>query len=179
MGSQKVRHNSASQQQQLYTKNCANWFKTSRLFITTKEDFILMFLLFLFQIDRIFSNTVRRTFFLRLIECKLQAWHFIGPKTVYMYLLKMRTTMVVQSSNHVQLLQLNGLLLPGSSVPRGEISQARILEWAVLCFSRASVQPKDWICVSCTAGGFFTIEPPGKPKDTIQLPKSRIWLIWY
>ena len=131
--------------------------------------------MFLFQINRVFSSTVRRTFFLRLIEWKVQAWHYIGPETVYMYLLKMRTTMVVmvQSSNHVQLLQLDGLLLPGSSVPRGEISQARTLEWAVLCFSRGFVQPKDWISVSCTAGGFFITEPPGKPEGTIQLPKIK------
>ena len=139
-----------------------------------------MFLLFLFQINRIFSSTVWGTFFLWLIECHLQAWHYIGPKTVYMYLLKMRTIMVVvvHSSNHVQLLQINGLLLSGSSVPREGISQA-ILKQAVLCFSRGSVQSKDRICVSCTAGEFFTTEPPGNLRIPYSYPKSRIWLIWY
>ena len=42
--------------------------------------------------------------------------------------------------------------LPGSSVPR--ISQARILEWVAIFFSRRS---------SALAGRFFTTEPPGKP----------------
>ena len=36
--------------------------------------------------------------------------------------------------------------LPGSSVHG--ISQARILEWAALSFSRGSSQSRDWICVS-------------------------------
>ena len=43
---------------------------------------------------------------------------------------------------------------PGSSV-RG-IFQARILEWVVIPFSRASSQPRDRTWVSCIAGGFFT-----------------------
>ena len=36
------------------------------------------------------------------------------------------------------------------------ISQARILEWVAISFSRASSQPRDQTCVSCMAGGFFT-----------------------
>ena len=43
---------------------------------------------------------------------------------------------------------------PGSSV-RG-IFQARILEWVVIPFSRASSRPRDRTWVSCIAGGFFT-----------------------
>ena len=42
--------------------------------------------------------------------------------------------------------------LPGSSVPM--ISQARILEWVAIFFSRRS---------SALAGRFFTTEPPGNP----------------
>ena len=53
---------------------------------------------------------------------------------------------------------------PDSSV-RG-ISQARILEWVAISFSRGSSRPKDWTCISCTAGGFFTTEPPGKPRKS-------------
>ena len=52
--------------------------------------------------------------------------------------------------------------LPGSSVHG--ISQARILEWVAISFSRGSSQFRDWIHVSCTAGRFFTTEPPGKPQ---------------
>ena len=37
------------------------------------------------------------------------------------------------------------------------ILQARILEWAVIPFSRGSIRTRDWTQVSCTAGRFFTI----------------------
>ena len=46
---------------------------------------------------------------------------------------------------------------PGSSVHG--ISQARILEWAAISFSRGSFRPRDQThvsCVSCVAGRFFT-----------------------
>ena len=43
---------------------------------------------------------------------------------------------------------------PGSSVHG--ISQARILEWVAISFSRGSSQPRDQTRVSCTAGKFFT-----------------------
>ena len=46
---------------------------------------------------------------------------------------------------------------PGSSVHG--ISQARILEWVAISFSRGSSQPRDRTSVSCIAGGFFTTEP--------------------
>ena len=49
----------------------------------------------------------------------------------------------------------------GSSI-KG-ISQARILEWVAISFSRGSSQPKDRTHIFCIAGGFFTTEPPGKP----------------
>ena len=44
-----------------------------------------------------------------------------------------------------------------------EISQARILEWIAISFSRGSSWPRDWIHISSLAGTFFTTEPPGKP----------------
>ena len=43
---------------------------------------------------------------------------------------------------------------PGSSVHG--ISQARILEWVAIPFSRGSSQPRTWTWVSYTAGRFFT-----------------------
>ena len=52
---------------------------------------------------------------------------------------------------------------PDSSVHG--ILQARIPGWAAVP-SRGSFQPRDGTCVSwesCTAGGFLTAEPPGKP----------------
>ena len=42
------------------------------------------------------------------------------------------------------------------------ISQARILEWVAVSFSRGSSWPRDWTSVSCIAGRFFTAEWPGK-----------------
>ena len=42
------------------------------------------------------------------------------------------------------------------------ILQARVLEWVALFSSRGSSQPRDRTRVSCIAGRFFTIEPPGK-----------------
>ena len=60
---------------------------------------------------------------------------------------------------------------PGSSVHG--ISQARILEWVAISFSRGSSWPRDQTCISCIAGGphiaggFFTTEPSGKPKTAI------------
>ena len=51
---------------------------------------------------------------------------------------------------------------PAGSSVHG-ISQARILEWVVISFSRGPSQPRDQTRVSCLAGGCFTTEPPGKP----------------
>ena len=53
---------------------------------------------------------------------------------------------------------------PSSSVCG--IFQASKLEWVALSFSRESSQPKSRAHISsnsCTAGAFFTAEPPGKP----------------
>ena len=55
--------------------------------------------------------------------------------------------------------------LPGSSLHG--ISQARVLEWVGISFSRGSSWPSDWTQVSCIAGGFFTAEPSGKPPHTL------------
>ena len=47
---------------------------------------------------------------------------------------------------------------PNSSVHG--ISQARILDWAAISFSRASSRPRDRTRVSCIAGGLFTSKSP-------------------
>ena len=44
--------------------------------------------------------------------------------------------------------------LPGSSIH--EISQARILEWGAISFSRSS-WPRDWTQISCLVGRRFTV----------------------
>ena len=38
-------------------------------------------------------------------------------------------------------------------------SQARVLEWVAMSFSRGSSQPRDWTWVSCIKGRLFTSEP--------------------
>ena len=66
-------------------------------------------------------------------------------------------------------LWLHRLTLCGSSVH--DVSQARILEWGVISYSRGSSQPRDETCVfyvsPALAGGFFTTsttweDSPGK-----------------
>ena len=51
------------------------------------------------------------------------------------------------------------------------ISQARMLEWVAISFSRESSLPRDRTHVSCLAGRFFTTEPPGKPPTYIRKVK--------
>ena len=48
---------------------------------------------------------------------------------------------------------------PGSPIPG--ILQAITLEWVAISFSRGSSRPRNQTHVSCTAGRFFTTEPPG------------------
>ena len=60
--------------------------------------------------------------------------------------------------------------LPGSS-DHG-ISQARILEWVAISFSRWSSPPKDWTWVSCIDRWFFTTEPSRKPWRLLGVAKS-------
>ena len=63
-------------------------------------------------------------------------------------------------------LQMTFCSLPVSSVH--EISQARILEWVAISFSRESSQSRDRTHVSCTAGGFFTAEYWGSPNTLVR-----------
>ena len=56
---------------------------------------------------------------------------------------------------------------PGSSVHG--ISQARIVEWDAIFFTRRSSQIRDQTCISCITGGFFTTESPGKPSNTSRI----------
>ena len=64
--------------------------------------------------------------------------------------------------SHVQLLA--SLWTVALQVPLSMgFSQARILEWVAIFFTRGSSQPRDWTWVSCIAGRFFTTELQGKP----------------
>ena len=46
--------------------------------------------------------------------------------------------------------------------PLSGISQARILQWVAISFSRGSSQPRNQTRISCLAEGLFTAEPLGK-----------------
>ena len=64
---------------------------------------------------------------------------------------------------------------PGCSVH--VTSQARILEWVAISFSRGSSRPRDQTQVNCLAGEFFSTEPAGKPLFTLTLPVCRAILL--
>ena len=63
---------------------------------------------------------------------------------------------------------------PGSSVHG--IPQAKILEWVAISFSRESSWPRNQTLISCTAGIFFTTEPPGKPLQSLPLSENSLSL---
>ena len=67
---------------------------------------------------------------------------------------------------------------PPSSSVHG-ISQARILEWVAVSFSRGSSWPRDQTCVSCIAGRFFTTESPGKHQIRSDQSLSHVLLLWH
>ena len=62
---------------------------------------------------------------------------------------------------------------PGSSVHG--ISQARILEWVAISFSRGSSRPRDWTWVSCTGRWRPTWEAPTELVAVLFLLKY----LWY
>ena len=65
---------------------------------------------------------------------------------------------------------------PGFSVHG--IFQARILEYIVVPSYRGSSRLKDQTRVSCTAGGFFTTEPPESPKGEYKSTQTRFFFFF-
>ena len=61
-------------------------------------------------------------------------------------------------------------ILPGSYIHG--ISQARILEWVAISFSRGSCPPRGWTHVSCIVGRLFTIWATTDYQRTIILPNN-------
>ena len=71
-----------------------------------------------------------------------------------------------------------GLWSPRPSA--SEMSQARILEWVPISFSRGSSQTRDGTRISCIGSRFFTIKLPGKPPSKIKLGEMDLWTWpWY
>ena len=62
--------------------------------------------------------------------------------------------------------------LPGFSVHG--ISQARILKWVVISSSRNLPYPGTEPMSPIVAGGFFTMEPPGKPYRSTTKDKGKL-----
>ena len=54
--------------------------------------------------------------------------------------------------------------------------QARILEWVAMTSSRGSSHSRDWIQVSCIAGGFFTFWANREAKSPLSVPFLRLTL---
>ena len=54
------------------------------------------------------------------------------------------------------------------------ISQARIMEWVAISFSRGSFRPRNQTPVSCLAGRFFTTESPWKPAKA-SIKRCALW----
>ena len=69
-----------------------------------------------------------------------------------------------QASHHFIISFFSSPFLYTSGFPVHGISQARILEWAAISFSRGSSPPREQTRVSCIAGRFFSTESPGKPQ---------------
>ena len=63
------------------------------------------------------------------------------------------------------------------------ISQARILEWVSISYSRGSSWPRDQMCIFCIAGGFVATELPGKYMlrhgSHLQFLQWHVGLLWW
>ena len=69
---------------------------------------------------------------------------------------------------------------PPSSSIHG-ISQARILGWDAISFSRETSQPRDRTQVSCFSRRFSTTEPQGNPSWGFEVvnKKKGVWAFWH
>ena len=113
-------------------------------------------LLFVYSLLQSLSFSIQTNFYLnifKVIEDRAKWTCRCMPLTLN-GLRKWKLKLLVAQS-YLTLCSAVSCSLPGSSV-RG-ISQARILEWIAVSFSRGSSWPRDRTQVSCTAGRFFTI----------------------
>ena len=111
-----------------------------------------------------------------LIQFSVDGWS-CAPSLLFTWgqtivdIMKIMVKVKVKSFSGVRLSETPWTVaLPGSSV-RG-ISQARVLEWGAIPFSRGSSQPRDQTRISCTAGRFSTAEPQTEaPIISSELPQ--------
>ena len=108
-------------------------------------------------------------------------YHAYWLSAVWRVTSKLCGFIIIQSLSHVQLFyDPRNCSPPGSSADG--ISQAQILEWVAICFSRGSSWPRDWTWVSCIVGGILPTEPQGSPSGlsrhhllSHRLCRSGIW----
>ena len=67
--------------------------------------------------------------------------------------------------------------IPPDSSAHG-ISQARILEWVAISFSRGSYWTRDWTHISCIAGRFLTTELPNNHIQIQPCSSVPFWKQW-
>ena len=103
----------------------------------------------------------------------LKSWGVLAPHTLE----EVCCSLVAKSSP-----TLTDRRDPGCSVHG--ISQARILEWIAISFSRGSSQPRDWILISCIGRWILCHWATGKPKEEFMLQeiisqsqKDKYWVI--
>ena len=103
------------------------------------------------------SKRVRHNGTTFTFKAKMLIWNFAFHALYSHYLWQWKPTLnvVLISQLCPTLCDSMDCSLPGSSVHG--ISQARILEWEAISFSRGSSWPRDQTQVSCIAGRFFTI----------------------
>ena len=107
----------------------------------------------------------------------------LPPKAGEIFKENLTTTIVVvvaQLLSHVKLLQPH-VLQPTRLLFHG-ISQARILEWVAISFSRGSSQPRDPTQVSCIGRRtLYQLSHQGSPKSSSLAQTLRniwIWMCW-
>ena len=94
-----------------------------------------------------------------------QRWHTDGQQ-VHERCSTLLIIVVIGQLSHVQLF-CNPMNYSIQCYSVHGISQARILEWVTISFSREYSWPGNWTHVSCLAGRFFTTDLPMKPYSSL------------
>ena len=101
---------------------------------------------------------------------------WVWSECVFTYLKRQRCYCCPVAKSCLTLCDPTDCSRSGSSVHG--ISQARILEWVAISFSRGSFWPRDWICVSCIGMGILyhwaTREAPRE--NVLCLKLSPYWI---
>ena len=102
-------------------------------------------------------------------RCSSSSSHAFGPRAEWLY--SPGLTESVNAGGRWTLWGPRDCNTPGSSVHG--ISQARILEWIAIAFSRRYSWSSAQTHISCLAGRSFTTEPPGKSELLLRWEQSQ------